>query len=37
MLSAYARFLDEAPEPIKVVQVACGEYHTAAVSDTGEV
>ncbi|KAJ4788211.1 Regulator of chromosome condensation (RCC1) family protein [Rhynchospora pubera] len=37
VLSAYARFLDEAPEPIKIVQVACGEYHTAAISDTGEV
>lgn len=37
VLSAYARFLDEAPEPIKIVQVACGEYHTAAISDSGEV
>lgn len=37
MITAYAKFLDEAPELVKIMQVSCGEYHTAAVSDIGEV
>uniref|UniRef100_A0A1J3F1T4 Ultraviolet-B receptor UVR8 n=1 Tax=Noccaea caerulescens TaxID=107243 RepID=A0A1J3F1T4_NOCCA len=37
VITAYAKFLDEAPEPVKIMQVSCGEYHTAAVSETGEV
>lgn len=37
VLNAYARFLDEAPELVKIAQVSCGEYHTAAVSENGEV
>ncbi|KAL5993829.1 hypothetical protein ACLOJK_038186 [Asimina triloba] len=37
ILNAYVRFLDEAPEPVKVIQVSCGEYHTAAISESGEV
>ncbi|CAF2103802.1 unnamed protein product [Brassica napus] len=37
VITAYAKFLDEAPELVKITQVSCGEYHTAAVSETGEV
>ncbi|XP_077216789.1 regulator of chromosome condensation (RCC1) family protein [Tasmannia lanceolata] len=37
VLNAYARFLDEAPELVKIIQVSCGEYHTAAISENGEV
>ncbi|XAR51621.1 hypothetical protein NMG60_11006300 [Bertholletia excelsa] len=37
VISAYAKFLDEAPEFVKITQVSCGEYHTAAISENGEV
>lgn len=37
IIHAYAKFLDEAPEPVKITQVSCGEYHTAAISEDGEV
>ncbi|KAL9226494.1 hypothetical protein vseg_002301 [Gypsophila vaccaria] len=37
ILKAYAKHLDEAPEQIKITQVSCGEYHTAAISETGDV
>ncbi|KAK9106762.1 hypothetical protein Syun_022773 [Stephania yunnanensis] len=37
ILNAYAKFLDEAPELVKISQVSCGEYHTAAISENGEV
>ncbi|XWS36854.1 hypothetical protein CRYUN_Cryun20dG0121400 [Craigia yunnanensis] len=37
VISAYAKFLDEAPELVKITQVSCGEYHTAAISEIGEV
>lgn len=37
MINAYAKFLDEAPELVKIMQLSCGEYHTAALSDAGEV
>lgn len=37
IINAYAKFLDEAPELVKISQVSCGEYHTAAISETGEV
>ncbi|KAK6913396.1 Regulator of chromosome condensation, RCC1 [Dillenia turbinata] len=37
VLNAYAKFLDEAPELVKISQVTCGEYHTAAISENGEV
>lgn len=37
VINAYAKFLDEAPELVKITQVSCGEYHTAAISDKGEV
>ncbi|CAA0828309.1 Regulator of chromosome condensation (RCC1) family protein [Striga hermonthica] len=37
LINGFARFLDEAPELVKITQVSCGEYHTAAISDTGEV
>ncbi|KAL0450427.1 UNVERIFIED_CONTAM: PH, RCC1 and FYVE domains-containing protein 1 [Sesamum latifolium] len=37
VIKGYARFLDEAPELVKIVQVSCGEYHTAAISEEGEV
>ncbi|THG07190.1 hypothetical protein TEA_003712 [Camellia sinensis var. sinensis] len=37
VISAYAKFLDEAPELVKIIQVSCGEYHTAAISENGEV
>ncbi|XVF20864.1 hypothetical protein REPUB_Repub12eG0039900 [Reevesia pubescens] len=37
LVSAYAKFLDEAPEHVKITQVSCGEYHTAAISEKGEV
>ncbi|MFQ6633909.1 hypothetical protein Gotur_011631 [Gossypium turneri] len=36
VINAYAKFLDEAPELVKITQVSCGEYHTAAVSEKGE-
>ncbi|XP_048327439.1 ultraviolet-B receptor UVR8 isoform X2 [Ziziphus jujuba] len=37
VINAYAKFLDEAPELVKITQVSCGEYHTAAISEKGEV
>ncbi|GAB2238137.1 hypothetical protein Droror1_Dr00016039 [Drosera rotundifolia] len=37
VLSAYFRYLDEAPELVKICQVSCGEYHTAAISENGDV
>lgn len=37
IISSYAKFLDEPPELVKITKVSCGEYHTAAISDTGEV
>ncbi|XP_020579135.1 ultraviolet-B receptor UVR8 isoform X2 [Phalaenopsis equestris] len=37
VLNAYGRFLDEAPELVKLTQVSCGEYHTAAISENGEL
>ncbi|KAH9614043.1 hypothetical protein KSS87_011109 [Heliosperma pusillum] len=37
ILKAYAKHLDESPELVKITQVSCGEYHTAAISETGEV
>lgn len=37
VITAYAKFLDEAPELVKITQVSCGEYHSAAVSEYGEV
>ncbi|KAG5535226.1 hypothetical protein RHGRI_023116 [Rhododendron griersonianum] len=37
VISEYAKFLDEAPELVKITHVSCGEYHTAAISDKGEV
>lgn len=37
LIKGYAKFLDEAPELVKIVQVSCGEYHTAAISEEGEV
>lgn len=37
IITGYAKFLDEAPEMVKINKVSCGEYHTAAVSEKGEV
>ncbi|XP_042430151.1 ultraviolet-B receptor UVR8-like isoform X2 [Zingiber officinale] len=37
VLNAFAKFLDEPPELVKIRQVACGEYHTAAISEDGDV
>uniref|UniRef100_A0A2P2M546 RCC1-like domain-containing protein n=1 Tax=Rhizophora mucronata TaxID=61149 RepID=A0A2P2M546_RHIMU len=37
VISAFAKFLDDAPELVKITQVSCGEYHTAAISEGGEV
>lgn len=37
IISSYAKFLDEPPELVKITRVSCGEYHTAAISDKGEV
>ncbi|XP_020272328.1 ultraviolet-B receptor UVR8, partial [Asparagus officinalis] len=37
ILNSFAKFLDEAPELVKITQVSCGEYHTAALSENGEV
>lgn len=37
LINGFARFLDEAPEIVKIGQVSCGEYHSAAISDNGEV
>ncbi|XP_028755927.1 ultraviolet-B receptor UVR8-like isoform X1 [Neltuma alba] len=37
IITAYSKFLDETPELVKITKVSCGEYHTAAISDKGEV
>lgn len=37
VINGYAKFLDEAPELVKITQVSCGEYHTAAISEKGDV
>lgn len=37
IINAYAKFLDEAPELVTITQVSCGEYHSAAISEDGEV
>ncbi|KAI4320360.1 hypothetical protein MLD38_033853 [Melastoma candidum] len=37
VIKAYAKFLDEPPELVKITQVSCGENHSAAISDKGEV
>ncbi|RZC74705.1 hypothetical protein C5167_050187 [Papaver somniferum] len=37
ILNGFARFLDEASELVKIIQVSCGEYHTAAISEYGEL
>lgn len=37
IVDKFVRFLDEPPENFQVLQVACGEYHTAAISITGDV
>lgn len=37
IIRGYSKFLDEVPELVKIVQVSCGEYHTAAISEKGEV
>ncbi|XP_047310247.1 ultraviolet-B receptor UVR8 [Impatiens glandulifera] len=36
-INDFAKFLDEAPEFVKISRVSCGEYHTAAISYNGEV
>ncbi|XP_068655233.1 ultraviolet-B receptor UVR8 [Aristolochia californica] len=37
VINSYAKFLDEAPAVVKIVQISCGEYHSAAISENGEV
>eukprot|EP00249_Psilotum_nudum_P015111 c25173_g1_i1 orf=392-1846(-) len=37
IVNAFVRFLDEPPENVQIIQVACGDYHTAAISDIGDV
>ncbi|XP_020530423.1 ultraviolet-B receptor UVR8 isoform X2 [Amborella trichopoda] len=37
VIRGFCKFLDEAPELVKITHVSCGEYHTAAISDNGEV
>ncbi|KAA0039422.1 ultraviolet-B receptor UVR8 isoform X1 [Cucumis melo var. makuwa] len=37
IINAYAKFLDEAPELVKITKMSCGEYHSAAISENGEV
>ncbi|KAK1316812.1 Ultraviolet-B receptor UVR8 [Acorus calamus] len=37
IIDAYSKFLDDAPEHVKIIQVSCGEYHIAAISENGEV
>ncbi|GAB4827996.1 hypothetical protein Ancab_034884 [Ancistrocladus abbreviatus] len=37
VLNAYAKHLDETPELVKITRLSCGEYHTAAISENGEV
>ncbi|KAG9158892.1 hypothetical protein Leryth_025030 [Lithospermum erythrorhizon] len=37
IIDGYSRFLDEPPEMVKIIKVASGEYHTAAISEMGEV
>lgn len=37
MVDKFVRFLDEPPENVQISQIACGDYHTAAISTTGDV
>ncbi|KAG0463276.1 hypothetical protein HPP92_019345 [Vanilla planifolia] len=37
ILNAFGKFLDEAPEFVSIIKVSCGEYHTAAISENGEL
>ncbi|CAI9784665.1 unnamed protein product [Fraxinus pennsylvanica] len=37
VINGYARFLDEAPELVKIIQVSCGEDHSAAMSEECEM
>ncbi|KMZ61089.1 Regulator of chromosome condensation (RCC1) family protein [Zostera marina] len=37
LINNYERFLDEAPELVTITQISCGEYHTAAISEIGDV
>ncbi|CAN6470724.1 unnamed protein product [Victoria cruziana] len=37
VINAFLRFLDEAAEFVKIIHVSCGEHHTAAISEDGEV
>ncbi|KAJ7543575.1 hypothetical protein O6H91_09G043700 [Diphasiastrum complanatum] len=37
LVTAFVKFLDEPPELVRVSKVACGEYHTAAVADNGDL
>ncbi|KAL8137557.1 hypothetical protein V2J09_003558 [Rumex salicifolius] len=37
VINGYAKHLDEAPELVKIIQVSCGEFHTAAISEDGEI
>ena len=37
IINGYSRFLDEPPEMVKIIKVSSGEYHTAAISEMGEV
>ncbi|KAL1815998.1 hypothetical protein ACET3Z_018572 [Daucus carota] len=33
VIKAYAKFLDETPQLVKITQVSCGENYSAAISD----
>ncbi|KAH7287979.1 hypothetical protein KP509_31G005900 [Ceratopteris richardii] len=37
LVDKFVRYLDEPPESIIISKIACGDYHTAAVSSTGDV
>ncbi|EPS70806.1 hypothetical protein M569_03953 [Genlisea aurea] len=37
IINGYARFLDDAPELVKIMQVSCGEYHNGAISENGDL
>ena len=37
IINGFLKFLDEAPKNVKITQVACGEYHTTAIADNGDV
>ncbi|MCO5546772.1 hypothetical protein L7F22_000208 [Adiantum nelumboides] len=37
LVDKFVSILDEPPEKVQISQIACGDYHTAAISSTGDV